>query len=85
MSAAPNHTDLARDLGRLEGEMASVKDSLDRIEAAMSKGFEDIGKRLTQLEAKENQRKGALALLMVLSGVIGGALVKIVSMMVGGN
>lgn len=79
----PSHADIYRDLGHLQGEMRAVHDGLDRIESGMKAGFDKIDKRLTELEAKENQRKGALAFLMVLAGAVGGFLVKFGAFLIG--
>lgn len=73
---APNHSDLSRALGRVEGDIAAVKDGFDRLETAVREGFGKVDERLAKLEAKENQRKGAVAALMVFSGFIGGLVVK---------
>lgn len=75
----PDLAALGKELGHMQGEMTAVKDSLDRIEAMVERGFDKLENRLRALEDKENQRKGALALLMVISGMIGGVLVKVAS------
>lgn len=72
MSIPPNTTDLNRALGRVEGDIGAMKESVDRIEALVR----DMDKRLAQLEAKENQRKGAIVALMGFSGFIGGLVAK---------
>lgn len=68
-----NNTDLSRDIGLIQGEMKHVQDSLDRMERTLN----SIDNRLRELEAKENQRKGAVALLMVMAGAAGGIAVKL--------
>lgn len=73
------HNDMMRDFGRMETQLVALKEGVDRIE----KGVDKIDQRLTLLEAKENQRKGALAFLMILAGAVGGGLVKFVSLFVG--
>lgn len=80
----PNNADLSREIGQLEGEMMAVKDSLDRIEKVMTVGLKEINTRLQELEAKENQRKGALGLLMVLAAALGAGISKFVALAVGG-
>lgn len=70
-----NNTDLSRDIGLIQGEMKHVQDSLDRMERTLN----SIDNRLRELEAKENQRKGAVALLMVMAGAAGGIAVKLFS------
>jgi hypothetical protein len=67
------NNDISRDVGLIQGEMRAVQDSLDRIERTVTA----IEQRLRELEAKENQRKGAVAFLMVIAGAVGGALVKL--------
>jgi hypothetical protein len=77
----PNHTDLNRALGRVEGEMAGVKESMDQIRSLLA----SIDDRLGALEDKENQRKGALAALMVFSGFVGGLIAKFGAFIFGGH
>ena len=81
----PDHADLQRDMGRVEGKQDAMGARLDRLEKAVNDGFDKIDKRLAGLEAKENERKGAMALLMVLSGAIGGGLVKLVTFFMGAH
>ena len=69
---APNHSDLYTGLGELRGTMNSMGERLTKIE----KVLERIDDRLTQMEAKENQRKGAIAMLVAFGGIIGGLVVK---------
>ncbi len=65
--------------------MGAVKDSVARIEKAVTDGFKSVGERLDALEAKENQRKGALAALMVFSGFVGGLIAKFGAAIFGGH
>jgi hypothetical protein len=58
---------------------------LARIERVVSDGFEDVGKRIDALEAKEDQRKGAVTALMVFSGFIGGLIAKFGAAIFGGH
>ena len=60
-------TMLHRDLGKLEGEMAAVKDHLEKIDVVL----ERIDSRLARIEAAENTRKGAFSIGQWLVGVIG--------------
>jgi septal ring factor EnvC (AmiA/AmiB activator) len=76
----PNHTDLYQGLGRLEGATQSMGARLDKIEDVL----ERIDQRLANLEGKENQRRGALAMLMVFSGAIGGLIAKFGTLLFGG-
>ncbi len=77
--AQPTNAALERELGQLQGEMLSVKDSLDRIEGMVKTGFDKMEQRLRALEDKENQRKGAFALAMLLCGAIGAVLTKLLA------
>jgi hypothetical protein len=65
---APNHTDLHRDIGRMEGRLDAMEDRLSKIEAIA----ERIDGRLANIEARENERKGVLWTLSILAAVIGG-------------
>ena len=71
-------------IGQLEGEMMAVKDSLDRIEKVMTVGLKEINNRLAELEAKENQRKGALGLLMIFAASLGAGIAKLTAFLLGG-
>ena len=77
----PNHADLYQGLGRLEGATTAMGARLDKIEDVL----ERIDKRLANLEAKEDQRKGAVATLVAIGGVIGGLVVKFGTMLFGGG
>lgn len=63
---APDNTDLARSLGRVEGELTAMDGRMERLEAAVSDGFDKLGAalkaiedRLSAIEAKESERAGA--------------------------
>ena len=77
---SPNHSDLYQGLGRLEGATQAMENRLDKIEEVL----ERIDKRLAGLEDKENQRKGAIATLVAIGGVIGGLVVKFGTLIFGG-
>ena len=81
----PNHTDLSRDMGRVEA-------SLEALEKAMMQGFQDIKDELKVIKAdvealkvSENKRKGALGALMVFSGFVGGLIAKFGALIFGGH
>lgn len=76
----PNHAELQRDFGRMEGKQDAMGTRLDKIEELL----ERIDARLAKLEAKENQRKGAVAALMVFSGAVGGLVAKFGAFIFGG-
>ena len=68
------NTDLQRDLGRMEGEIASVNQRLEKIDAVL----ERIDLRLARIEQAESQRKGAFSLGQWLVGAIGAGLALLV-------
>ena len=79
------HTDLSRDMGRVEA-------SLEALEKAMMQGFEDIKSELKDikadveaLKAAEHKRKGALGALMLFAGFMGGVVVKFGAFIFGGH
>lgn len=78
---SPNHADLNRALGRVEGEMAGVKEGMERIEGLLR----SLDQRMGVLEDEKNQRKGALAALMVFSGFVGGLIAKFGGFIFGGH
>ena len=61
------NTDLQRDLGRMEGEIASMNHRLEKIDAVL----ERIDLRLARIEQAESQRKGAFSLGQWMVGAIG--------------
>ena len=68
----PNHTDLQRDMGRVEA-------SLEALEKAMAQGFKDIKEELRAiksdvetLKTAESKRTGAFALGHWLVGAVSG-------------
>lgn len=61
------HTDLHRDIGRMEGRLDGVDDRLSKIEAIA----ERIDGRLANLEARESERKGAWWTLVVIASIVG--------------
>jgi hypothetical protein len=69
MSVPPTHTDLHRDIGRMEGRLDAMEDRLSKIEAIA----ERIDGRLANIEARENERRGVLWTLGVVATAIGGA------------
>jgi hypothetical protein len=81
----PNHTDLSRDMGRVEA-------SLEALEKVVLQGFEDIKIELRvikadveALKAAENKRKGAVGALMLFAGFIGGLVAKFGAFIFGGH
>lgn len=62
------HTDLQRDLGRLEGRFAAVEDRLEKIDGAL----ERIDARLARIEKSESERKGSWTVVHWLYGAATG-------------
>ena len=71
----PTNAKIDREIGELQGDMRAVKESLERIETLVTK----IDDRLRLLEDKENQRKGAIALAMLLAGMVGAVMSKLLN------
>lgn len=67
MSDQTTHTDLHRDLGRVEGSIAAMESRFQRVEEIV----ERIDARLARIEATENQRKGAWWAIVTTSATIG--------------
>lgn len=60
--------DIHRDLGRLEGRFDAVEDRLAQIVASL----EQIDARLTKIEIRENERRGAWVILVALGSILSG-------------
>ncbi|MDK4804961.1 MAG: hypothetical protein OC190_00260 [Novosphingobium aromaticivorans] len=60
--------DIHRDLGRLEGRFDAVEDRLAQIAASL----EQIDARLTKIEIRENERRGAWVILVALGSILSG-------------
>jgi septal ring factor EnvC (AmiA/AmiB activator) len=76
----PSHNDLYTGLGEIRGTIAGMEQRLTKMEQVL----ERIEQRLTAMEAKENQRRGAVATLVALGGIIGGLIVKFGALLFGG-
>lgn len=75
------HDDLERSLGRVEGNQQATRERMDRFEKLVSDGFSDVGdalneikSRLGQIEARENERKGAWMVLVGIASVVSSVL-----------
>ena len=75
----PNHSDLQRSLGRVEGNQSAMEARMDRFESLVKDGFgkvEDalgaIDKRLAQIEQRESERKGAWKTLVAIAAAVSG-------------
>ena len=81
----PNHDDLQRSLGRIEGKQSAMEERVGRFERLVSEGFEKvegalerIDKRLGEIEARESERKGTWRILATLGGMIGAGLTALI-------
>lgn len=75
----PNHSDLQRSLGRVEGNQSAMEARMDRFESLVKDGFEKvedalgtIDKRLAQIEQRESERKGAWKTLVAIAAGVSG-------------
>jgi len=62
----PTHTDIHRDLGRMEGRLDAMEDRLGKVEVILAR----IDGRLARIEARENERKGAWWMLVFVTAVV---------------
>lgn len=86
----PSHSDLQRDVGRLEGCFAAMEKRLDHLEKAVNDGFdkvaggiEKIDKRLAQIEAKEAERKGAWKVVSAIAAAVAAVVASAVKYLMG--
>jgi prefoldin subunit 5 len=70
-----NHDDLNRALGMVEGELKSVSKRMDKIEVLLQR----IDDRLSAIEKLESERKGAQKFAVWVSGLIGGVIAALAS------
>lgn len=68
-------TDLHKDIGRMEGQLAAMEDRFDRMETTL----ERIDTRLARIEARESELRGAWWVLAAIATVIGVGLANIVN------
>ena len=62
----PSHSDIQRDLGRVEGKFDAMEKRMDHLEKTVTSGFEKveqglskIDQRLAKIEAERAEQKGA--------------------------
>ena len=90
MPVQPSHSDISRDLGKVEGTVEAMGKRLDRIEEAMANGFKEIKEllsaaledghtrhkgvddRLKVVEAREERRRGAWGVIVLIASAVGG-------------
>lgn len=75
-----SHEDLQRSLGRVEGNQDGFRERMDRFERTLDEGFEKVGKalekidqRLTHIEGRESERKGAWRVIVTVAGIVSAA------------
>ncbi len=86
----PSHSDLQRDVGRLEGRFAAMEKRLDHLEKAVNDGFdkvasgiEKIDRRLAAIEAKEAERKGAWKVVSAIAAAVAAVVASAVKYLMG--
>jgi len=86
----PSHSDLQRDVGRLEGRFAAMEKRLDHLEKAVNDGFDKVAsgidkidKRLAAIEAKEAERKGAWKVIALVAGGVSAIVASVVKYLMG--
>jgi hypothetical protein len=70
-----NPDDLNRALGMVEGELKGVSNRMDNIEIILQR----IDNRLSAIEASDSERKGAQKFAVWVSGLIGGVIAALAS------
>jgi hypothetical protein len=65
---APNHADLYRGLGEVEGRLGALESVMNQIRDELRL----IRAEIELLKAAESQRKGAMGVLAVVASAIGG-------------
>lgn len=65
---APTHSDLHRDIGRMEGRLDAMEHRLAQMVATL----ERIDSRLATIETRENERRGAWVALVALGSLLSG-------------
>jgi len=91
MSIQPSHSELQRDVGRVEGTLGAMGDRLDKLEAAVDKGFDKVGaglekidKRLAVIEARDAEKKGAWKVVVVVATAVSGVIAWLANYIFGG-
>lgn len=91
MSVQPSHSELQRDVGRVEGTLGAMGDRLDKLEEAMDKGFDKVGaglekidKRLAVIESREAESKGAWKVVVVVATAVSGVIAWAANFFLGG-
>jgi hypothetical protein len=81
-----SHEDLQRSLGRVEGNQDGFRERMDRFERMLDEGFEKVGKaldkidhRLTKIEDKEQERKGAWRVIVAVAGAVSGLVAAVIA------
>lgn len=81
----PDHAEMQRSLGRVEGNQSAMEARMDRFEKLVTDGFEKvedtltaIEKRLAAIETKETERKGAWKVIVAVASVVSAAVAALV-------
>lgn len=73
-----NIDDMSRCLGQLEASMKAVNDKLANMDERYSETFKSIDTRLSHIESKESERKGAWAVAAAIGAVAASLFWKII-------
>lgn len=72
---SPNHTDISRSLGQMEGRMEGIEkkitDGFEGIHAKIDAALGDHESRIRGLEQTEQERRGAWKLLAIIGAGVG--------------
>lgn len=86
----PTHTELQRDVGRVEGTLAAVEKRMDKLETTVTEGFEKveqglgkIDRRLAAIEAREAERKGAWKVVSAIAAAVAAVVASAVKYLMG--
>lgn len=70
----PTHSDLQRDLGRMEATTEAMESRLDRIERLLEEGFKELREEIASLKTREAERSALEKAAVWLAGIIGAVL-----------
>jgi CHASE3 domain sensor protein len=86
----PTHSDLQRDVGRIEGAFAAMEKRMDTLEKTVTEGFEKVSdgldkidRRLATIEAKEAERKGAWKVIALVAGGVSALVASVIKYLMG--
>lgn len=72
---------LSEKIGALSAKTSAAHSRIDKLETTIRDDLKDLKRELHELNAHMNRGKGWSAAIMLLSGTVGGVLVKLLSSM----